>query len=48
MSSGVEPIFDPFEEVGPIQVSVRLGDEPYAEGSFAPYLHIKAYHEKLR
>lgn len=35
-------------EFGPIQISVRLGDEPHTEGSFAPHLHIKAYHENVK
>lgn len=48
MNSGIKPILDPLEGVGPIQISVRIGDEPYSEGMFAPHLHIKAYHEKVK
>ena len=31
-------------EFGPIQISIRVSDEPYEEGNYAPWLHIQAYH----
>lgn len=37
-----------FNAYGPIQVSVRISDEPYKEGKYAPYLHIKAYHTNCK
>lgn len=33
--------------VGPIQLSICIGD-PLSEGAFAPHLHIKAFHEKVK
>ena len=35
-------------EYGPIQVSLRVSDEPYQEGKYAPCLHIRAYHENVK
>ena len=37
-----------FDELGPLQVSVRLNGGAYAEGEFVPALHIKAYHENVK
>ena len=34
--------------VGPIQLSICVGGNPLSEGAFAPHLHIKAFHEKVK
>ena len=40
----IESKFSIYDDFGPIQASIRISDEPYKEGKYAPYLHIRAYH----
>jgi hypothetical protein len=44
----IKPKIPTLYEYGPIQISVRISDEPYEEGKYAPHLHIKAYHSTRR
>lgn len=46
MRPQIEPRF-PFEEFGPFAFAHRHSAFPYAEGKYAPHLHIQAYHEDV-
>ena len=48
MNPKIEPIFNPYENIGPYRISHRVSSSPYEEGKYAPHLHIRAYHENVR
>lgn len=47
MSPRIEPKFS-LDDFGPYAFAHRLSTFPYAEGKYAPHLHIQAYHESVK